>query len=88
MNGRDVIGEVRDPALGLPDKRVFLSFECGFLRHLKSTRPELPMSVVKGEDECLLLSDRTARQAPAEIALALTYLSMTAQQLYPVLKPD
>ena len=28
---RGVIGEVRDPALGLPDKRVFLSFECGFL---------------------------------------------------------
>ncbi len=85
---RGVIGEVRDSALGLPDKRVFLSFECGFLRHVKSTRPELPMSVVEGEGGCHLLSDRTARQAPAEIALALTYLSMTAQQLYPVLKPD
>ena len=85
---RLAIDEVRDPALGFPDKRVFLSFECGFLRHLKSTKPELPMSVVKDKDECLLLSDRTARQAPEEIALALTYLSMTEHQLHPELKPD
>ena len=85
---RFAIEEVRHPALSLPDKRVFLSFECGFLRHLKSTKPELPMSVVEGDGACLLLSDRTARQAPAEIALALTYLSMIEHQLHPVLKPD
>lgn len=85
---RGAIEELGDSTLGLPDKRVFISFECGLLRHIESTKPELPMSVVKGEDGCLLLSDRTARQAPAEIALALTYLSMTAQQLHPALKPD
>ena len=43
---RDVI-EVGDSTLGLPDKRVFLSFECGLLRHIKLMKPELPMSVVK-----------------------------------------
>ena len=84
---RDVI-KLGDSSLGLPDKRVFLSFECDFLRHIKSTKPELPMSVVKRDNGCLLLSDRTARQAPAEIALALTYLSMTSQPLLRVLTPD
>lgn len=85
---RSAIGKGGDNLSDLPDRKVFLQFECGFLRHMKSMKPDLPMSVVQDDGECRLVSARTALEAPEEIALALTYLWMASPQLHPVLKPD